>query len=90
MDNEYLSSLAEVNYTELPPQSPGRVKLIDGKGMTLRDGKAQVEVHRVQDAEGLFIRIYNDIGDGQKSALKFRLTDEAATALCSLLFSFIS
>ena len=80
-----LSLLGEVNYGGLPPESTDGCMLIGGRAINIREGNAQIEVHQIQDLPGWYVRIYNNLGDGRKSALKFRLTDEATIALYTLL-----
>lgn len=82
---DFLYSLPEIDYADVSAQSLNGITLIRGLAITIRGGEAQVEVHRVQDEQGIYVRIYKVLDNNRKSALRFRLTDEAAEALCTLL-----
>lgn len=72
-----------VPYHTLPPLSDEKV-MVNYSSLNFRDGR-QISVGTSDTAKGLWVRIVNNQDEGTKSVLCFRLSEEAACALTSLL-----
>lgn len=72
-----------IPYHKLPKEKR-KIRLIDGEVARFMDGRA-IEVFRGEKVPGLFVRIYGPLKRGSRSLLIFRIRDEGALALASLI-----
>lgn len=82
LDFSRVDSRPEVSFHELSPE--GTVNLHDGLGCVITSG-AMIEVWKIENDDGVRIKIRRPLDDGRQSVLRFGLTHDAATALHGLL-----